>query len=772
MAAKHKWTFFRAGGFDQVKLESGADLMNLDSLDQTLWVALACPTSGLEIDARTLDLIDTDKNGRVRAGELIAAVRFAGESLKNPDELVKGGAALPLASINDATPEGRTLLSSARQILSNIGKADAASLSVEDVSDAKRIFAGTAFNGDGVITVLSTPDASLKALIREAIDCMGGSPDLSGETGLGAEQVSAFFAEARAYSAWQARGETDRVNVFPLGPEKTAAAESAIAAIRHKVDDYFSRCRLAAYDPRTENLVNRREEEYLACLAGDLSITASEVSAFPLARVSPKGQLPLQDVLNPAHAAAVARLVQDAVFPLIGPRKDLAEADWKALQDRLAAYRAWETGKAGHKVEKLGGGRVAEILAADGEAALLALLATDKALEPETLGIEKVERLVRYYRDLSLLCTNFVNFKDFYDRDAPSIFQNGTLFLDQRACGLCMRVEDPTRHAAMAGLAGAYLAYVDCVRKETGARIQVVAAFTAGDSDNLMVGRNGLYYDRQGRDWDATIVRIVDNPISIRQAFWSPYKKFVRYLEEQVNKRAAVADAAADKTLATAAMTAANADRSQGPLPPPPPPVAASAPAAAGPKKVDVGTVAALGVAFGAIGTFITGVIGYGAGIFRLGIPAVIGSVIGLMLLISLPSVVMAYMKLRKRNLGPILDANGWAVNARARINVPFGATLSRVAKLPPGARRDSSDPYAEKTFPWKTALFLVVVLYGGYRWYVGDLDRILPEAARSTSLLGKWAPRSVAPMGAPARPPAPPSGAGSAAPVAPPATP
>src|SRR6187402_856257 len=69
-ANQHRWSFFRAGDFDQVKLRSGDDLMNLESLDQKLWVALACPTSGLEIDAQTLSLIDTDQDGRVRAGEL------------------------------------------------------------------------------------------------------------------------------------------------------------------------------------------------------------------------------------------------------------------------------------------------------------------------------------------------------------------------------------------------------------------------------------------------------------------------------------------------------------------------------------------------------------------------------------------------------------------------------------------------------------------------------------------------------------------------------
>ena len=72
----HHWQFFRAGGFDQVKLESGADMMNLDQLDQKLWVALACPTTGLEFDPRTLALIDTDNDGRIRAPEIIGAARW------------------------------------------------------------------------------------------------------------------------------------------------------------------------------------------------------------------------------------------------------------------------------------------------------------------------------------------------------------------------------------------------------------------------------------------------------------------------------------------------------------------------------------------------------------------------------------------------------------------------------------------------------------------------------------------------------------------------
>ncbi len=107
----------------------------------------------------------------------------------------------------------------------------------------------------------------------------------------------------------------------------------------------------------------------------------------------------------------------------------------------------------------------------------------------------------------------------------------------------------------MAGMAGTYLAYCDCARKGTGEKMSIVAAFTGGDSDNLMVGRNGIFYDRKGRDWDATITKIVDNPISIRQAFWSPYKKLVRMIEERAAKQAAAADADVNAQLTAAANT-------------------------------------------------------------------------------------------------------------------------------------------------------------------------------------------------------------------------
>ncbi|HEX3901650.1 MAG TPA: hypothetical protein VH853_02300 [Polyangia bacterium] len=718
MSDGHRWTFFRAGGFDQVKLASGADLANLGALDQKLWVALACPTIGLEIDARTLALIDTDKDGRVRAPELVAAVTFACANLRDPNDLFKGAAALPLASINDALPAGRTLLASARRILADIGKPESAEISLEDVGDPARIFADTVFNGDGVITETAAEDDATRALILEIGETIGSVADRSGKPGIDGPNTDAFFAEARAFSAWHARGEESPANVFPLGPEPTAAAAAAVAIVKPRVDDYFGRCRLAAFDPRALSSINRNAEEYLPIAAQTLTISVEEIAGFPLALAAAERPLPLAGPVNPAHAAALRTLRDDAVGPLLGARAQLTESDWLALGAKLAPYEAWLAVKEGQRVEKLGVARVREILASGGAEVVAGLLARDKALEAEAASIGEVERLVRYHRDLVRLCTNFVSFEDFYD-GRPAIFQYGTLYLDQRACHLCLPVADAAKHATMVGLAGAFLAYLDCTRPATSEKVQIVAAFTAGDSDNLMIGRNGVFYDRQGRDWDATITKIVDNPISLRQAFWAPYKKFVRLLEEQVAKRAAAADAESHGVLTTAATGTANVGNVK-------PPEA---------KKIDVGTVAALGVAVGAIGTFATALIGYATGLFKMGPLAIVGAFVGIMLLISLPSVVLAYIKLRKRNLGPILDANGWAVNTRAKINVPFGATLSSVAKLPRGSRRDTSDRYAEKSFPWKSLLFVGLLLYGAYTWYGGKLDRLLPEPARSTTI-------------------------------------
>lgn len=715
------WRFFRAGGFDQVRLDSGEDVRALPTLDQKLWVALACPTRGIEFDERTLDLIDSDHDGRIRAPDILAAVSWATALLKDPDDLLRGRDALPLAAIAETKAEGQEILASATTILRMLGKADADAVSIADTLAIERIYDATAFNGDGIIPVEAAEDEATRQVLSEIIAQIGAETDRSGKPGVSQASADRFFTEAAAYLAWHATAEAAAATVLPLG-EATADAAATVARLQPKLDDYFTRCRLVRYDAKAADALNPPLAAYAALSAETLALDSAEIGALPLAQIEADRPLPLEEGINPAWAELVQRFSHDVVTPLLGARDRLAEADWQAIVARLGPYRAWMAEKPATLIEPLGLARIAALDDAAVRQRIDALIARDTALEPQMNAISRVEKLARLQRDLVPLLHNFISFRDFYTRRGKAAFQAGTLYLDGRSCELCVAVADETKHAPLATLSRIYLVYCRCVRAGEAGTLTIAAAFTAGDSDNLMVGRNGVFYDRKGRDWDATIVKIIENPISIRQAFWQPYHQLSRMIGDGIQKLAAARQQAAQTR-----MVQQVAHVESG--------VAAPA-SAAGAAPVEsakdqafdaakfAGIFAAIGLAIGAIGTAIVSLV---TGFLHLAWWQMPLAIFGIILLISGPSVIIAALKLRRRNLGPILDACGWAVNTRLRINLPFGRALTATARLPPNAERTLADPYAEKRRPWALYLAILVVLAAlAALWRLGYLARWL----------------------------------------------
>jgi len=703
-SSKHEWRFFRAGGFDQVCMDSGADLLALAQLDQKLWVALSCPTRGIEFDARTLALIDSDHDGHIRATEIIAAVQWAGGLLKDADLLAAGPQVLPLSAISEETEEGRNLLGAAHHILQSLGKPDAEVISAEDTADTQKLIVGMRFNGDGILPPQSVEDAELKAVVEDIMACCGAQPDRSGEQGISAEIAQQFFAQAEAYATWWQSAQGGEV--WFLGEDTLAAAE-AYRAVRAKVEDYFTRCRMAEYDPRAAAPLSRSVEDYQLLAGQELGAACAGVAAFPLAVVAAGKPLPLLEGINPAWIAAMRALRDKVVVPLLGEKDVLTAEEWSALCAKFAALESWQASKPTTTVEQLGAARIRSILDDGHKAAIADLIAQDKALEAEVNAIASVDKLVHYCRDLHTLVNNFVSFRNFYTGAGKAVFQAGSLFLDGRSCDLCVRVDDVNKHAGLANLSRVCLVYCECTRSGGTEKIFVAAAFTAGDSDQLMVGRNGVFYDRKGQDWNATIVRILEHPISIRQAFWAPYKRAGKMIGEQVQKLAAAKSSAAEEKIVKT--TLESGVKVDAPKPPAPPfDVAKFA-----------GIFAAIGLAVGALGTAIASMLTGLMGLKWWQLPF---ALVGLLLLVSGPAMLIAWFKLHQRNLGPILDANGWAVNARARINIPFGTSLTGIAKLPEGADRSLIDPYAEKKHVWPyylgIALVLVMILWG--LWMTG----------------------------------------------------
>ena len=539
----YKWKFFKSARCVQVKLDSGADVAAIGELDEKLWTVLSASTDALRFDAETLKLLDSDGDGRIRVPEVRAAVEWLRKRFKNLDFLLARKDEISLADLDESTDDGKALLKSFKNILFRAGRAEGTSISLADVTGTTTIFNGQPFNGDGVITVKSTTDASISAAIAAIISAEGAVADRSGEDGVDKAKVDAFFADAAAYLSWL-DGEKA---VASLG-DKTAAAYAAFAAVEAKIDEY-------------------------------------------------------------------SRLVD-------------------------------------------------------------------------------CERALRYAANLMDWLENYVNQACLYDASRDSVFRTGTLVIDGRACSLCFHVADEAAHVALAERSKCCLLYVKLSRKATGETREVCAVVTAGSTASLYAGRNGIFYDCAGNDWDAVVSKVVEAQVSLKEAFWAPWAKIAGTISEQCKKFLSAKQDAAVAKVGAAATAAAT---------PPAAPAAAPAPNGA----ALASSVAAIGIGIGFVGAACGGLLSI---LTKTPAWQTLLGVLAIILLVSLPSVILAWFKLRARDLGAILNACGWAVNRPLTFSLGLARTFTRPADMPLGAAV-ARDPYA--SHGWLKLVFTLLLIAG-----------------------------------------------------------
>ncbi len=620
--AGYDWKYCSIGGVTRVSIESGDDIAHLGELDEKMWTVLSCPVKGLEFDERTLSLMDSDHDGRIRVQEVIAAAQWLCRVLVDANLLLQGAAELALSDINIEDVDGKELREMAKHILETLEKS-CNTLTIADLDEYRKI-----------------------------VD----------------ERIRADF-ESRGPAAVEQ----------PYG-EHTDALVAAVEALRDKINDHFLRCRLVRYDEGSAAVLDMSVERLGTISQNNLAACADELATYPLARADKEDVLHLDGNINPVWQAAVDKLRQTMADAQIANATTLSEAQWCELRDKLESYSK-----------------------AKAEAAAEHQKALDEALAAELAVSTPIEKLLFLHRDFYRLLHNYVIMSDFYSTDHKAIFQAGKLYVDQRCCELCLRVADMSKHAdTMASLSGMYLIYCNCTSTVKNATMDIVAVLTDGDVDDLRVGKNALFYDRNGQDWDATITKIVDNPISIRQAFWSPYRKFGNWVSEKITKSAADKENKQFEDMTSKADAATN-DLTAKPE---------GADAKANEKKAQVfdiakfaGIFAAIGLALGAIG----GVLATLGGFVVTKWYNIILLIAAAVIIVSGPSMFLAWIKLRKRNLGPVLNANGWAVNSKIKVNVRFGATLTGLAQYP---KLVLDDPFADKKTPtWRKWLYGILAV-------------------------------------------------------------
>ncbi len=692
----YNWTFTSVGGTVRVKITSGADIAHLGELDRKLWSVLSCPAKSLEFDQKTLDLIDADHDGNIRVDEVVATAEWLTAALKNPDILLERGTEIPFDAFNTENPEGAKLLASAKQILHNL-KLEKDSIALEDTADLTKVFAESKFNGDGVITPASADSEDLAALVTTITEIIGKAPDRSGVDGVTADHIEAFYTALADYAAWKDAGTGE---VLPYG-DKTGDALAAVNALKEKVADFFMRCKLIGFDKAIAPAVDVKVDK-IGAIEGNLADAASAIIEEPLAKPAADGILPLNAV-NPAWKGAVEAM---RALVLDAKKDTLTETEWNEIVGKFAPYIAWMDAKKGTEVEGLGIDKVKELLKADRKGALLKLIDADKALEEEALSIEAVDKLLRLNHNFYDYLNNYVVFADFYDPDRKAIFQAGRLYIDQRSTDLCVRVDGP--HPEISSLSGMYILYCACKSDKMGKTMNIAAVLTDGDVDGLRPGKNAVFYDRDGNDWSAVVTSIVENPLSLKEAFWAPYKKASRWISEKVNKMAADKAAKGEGTLSNITESATSKP-------------AEGVDTATKAAPFDIGKIAGITIAIAAVGGVLTAIVSV---LKSLSWWQWIVLIAGLMLVISLPSVFIAWRKLRKRDLGPILNANGWAINAASYVRGKFAKGLTQVAKFP---KLTAVDPVARRKAAWRKFFLWLFLLLAAAFCFLFFTDRLAP---------------------------------------------
>lgn len=681
--------FKNYGGSYQLRIQDVKDLEKVQFLAEAHWAATSVPISSLNCDPGLLSYIDIDKNGRIRTDEIKTALEWLFRFLKNRSRLSEGTDVLYLSDIDTSHPEGQKLRSAAEFILSNHQPPDAQEISLEQVRDVQSIISNATNNGDGIISPEATRDPDIGQFITSVMNTVGSVLDAGGKPGISQEQLNVFVNEAESYLAWKAEGEIpegkDNTEVMPWGTE-TLQAYELIASLEEKIEQYFAQCAMVGFDERAAAQMQLRQRELEEIDFMDKSIMEERVKNAPIAAPNREGILDFGSRINPLYFECLIDLRNNVLKRALGKLvKQLTQKQWENVKNVFAAHRTWLQNKQGTKVEELGEDRLRTYLNGPYRERVSELITEDLAVADDLDQMHNLEKLILYQKGLMELVNNIVSFSSLYDPKRRALFEMGTLVIDGRQMTFTMRVQDREAHKRIAEKSCMYLLYVEVTgRQDKDIKFEIVAAVTSGTEGRLRVGKRGIFFSIDGKEWDAQIVDIVENPISIWESVRAPFQQFTGFIKNQIEKFTKSRQTKIDASFA--------------------------APSASGmARDLLLGggiAIAALGSSF----AYIT------KALSQVNPIHILVTLAGLAILILLPGMIMGFLKTRKRDMSVLLEALGWAVNVHMRLNNSLGKLFTQTPYLPKDARKERRDLIKQfikefEDIPLRSRILSIVVL-------------------------------------------------------------
>ena len=727
------------GGSRQVLIENAAHLEYLDKIDPALWAATSVPVRDLHADADLLKILDVTNSGRMRSDDLIALRNWLFQRLGNRDGIGTHSDMVKAADFNDATDEGQALKKGALHLLTEVGKAEGDTLSLADVRTFRGSYSKRLVNGDGVVTAAQVTSDSAKDFIAKIIATVGGSPELSGETGVGKADLEKFRAEAKKYVEWEAQGQTDAA-IHPLGAD-TDAAYACVSGLKAKVEEFFDQCSLLELEGSAKADLQLSADALKSIAKEGPEAVTEHLKKSPLAPPSPDGKLDFSGAINPLYKAEIEKLrsLVIAKHPSLSSAQRAMPAmdrdDWKKIESVFGAYAAWKSSRPAGAFEALPADLLDAEKSAHLDAELLSFIDQDLAGAGELSVLDDMGKLLLLQRWFLDVACSMVNFYSLYAPKERSVLNAGSLIIDGRRLEFCQRVYDRAGHKKIATESLFFLVYAAISEKEgASVAMEVVAPLTAGERGQLRVGKRGLFIDHTGKPWDAVIVDLVENPISLSEAIRAPFKKAGKAISSKIESFTS-AKMKEQEDLASSKLNS-GMDKVEAASKAPPPAAGAPAPAAA-PAAKDAAAadgkaaggsgmrdlILGGGIAFAALGSAVAYIVSALSEVNPLNALIAVTSVI---LAIVLLLTFMSWLKLRKRDLSLLFEANGWAVNARQKLSRRLGGRFTVRPKLPKGTKLVFKEPAIEGVEPKSRkglviAIILVLLAAAGagcYYWH------------------------------------------------------
>ncbi|WP_257461444.1 kinesin [Archangium lipolyticum] len=728
----------RYGGSLQVSIPSFEVLVEAVRIPETQWLATACPLEGLNCDRGFLSFVDTDRNGRIRVVEVRAAVEHTARLLKSYQGVDSASEVLELDALSE---EGVKLRDVAGILLETLKAGERTRISLEQVRTSEKALLEAGQNGDGIVAPAFLPER-LRPLARKLMACFPEVKNRAGQAGVDPPMLQRAREERSALLAHLAGKES----VLVWG-ERSVEHARRIQEVRPLLDTYFLQCRLIAAQPEAVASLKLEAGRVQGAL-GDTQALARAVSELPIAPPEPGGALRWSRLYRGPAFETLEAFRRDVAVPLTADMATLGDTAWRELCARADAILVWWARLDASPLRGLVDA-LSDIPESDLDA-LEAACRADLSLKDKLDAVEELERLILYQRWLLTFANNFISMPDLYQTKRRALVEKGTLILGGLRYRLAVLVTNRAAHSALTSQGTTCTLYVQVVAKEGGESYEVAVPATRGRSAHLLVGKRGVFYDVEGREFDAVVTQVIHQPVSLWEAMTRPFERIGRFISTKIEGMATAGEKSLDAQL----------EKGFTPAPVPPAPGAPAAPAPAAPVAGPAGFIAALGITFAAVGSSLAFIV---TQVKSLTLFDVLSAAIIVVALVMVPSGLLGWLKLRKRNLALLLEGSGWALNDRLMVTRDLAALITRRPRLPKNATVDRTDVLrsvlvrvreddeAEQGSPGAWILIALVILFV-VLWQLRE--PLLREACKRQWMAGSTCDAVLSPGNSPAVPP------------------